>query len=100
MSASRPAVLIAGRRLADNPRGAFRAISGLIVALFVTSAAVGIITTIFAYHGTASGGASASDTLVDQFFGGQAATGPPAASIASVPDTVPPSCTPSEASKV
>ena len=46
--ASRPAALIAGRRLSDNPRAAFRAISGLILALFVTSVAVGIITTIVA----------------------------------------------------
>ncbi len=36
---SRPATLIAGRRLADNPRAGFRAISGLILALFVTSVA-------------------------------------------------------------
>ena len=41
-----PGPLIAGRRLADNPRAAFRAISGLILALFVTAAAVGVITTI------------------------------------------------------
>ena len=33
-----PAALIAGRRLADNPRAAFRAVSGLIVALFISSA--------------------------------------------------------------
>jgi hypothetical protein len=85
---SRPAVLIAGRRLADNPRGAFRAISGLILALFVTSAAVGIITTIFAYHGTAGGGAAASDTLVEQLFGGRSVTDPPATSVVSVPDTM------------
>jgi hypothetical protein len=32
----RPATLIAGRRLGDNPRAAFRSISGLILALFVT----------------------------------------------------------------
>jgi len=44
--ARRPATLIAGRRLADNPRAAFRAVSGLIVALFISSAALGIITTI------------------------------------------------------
>ena len=34
---SRPAALIAGRRLADNPQAGFRAISGLVLALFVTS---------------------------------------------------------------
>ncbi|MFG3301431.1 FtsX-like permease family protein [Micromonospora chersina] len=49
--ASRPATLIAGRRLADNPRAAFRSVSGLIVALFVTSVATGIITTYVANRG-------------------------------------------------
>jgi hypothetical protein len=46
---SRPDVLIAGRRLADNPHAGFRAISGLVLALFVTSVAIGAITTINAY---------------------------------------------------
>ncbi|MEU4479431.1 FtsX-like permease family protein [Micromonospora sp. NPDC023966] len=49
--ASRPAALIAGRRLADNPRAGFRSVSGLIVALFVTSVATGIITTYVANRG-------------------------------------------------
>ena len=39
--ASRPTTLIAGRRLADDPRAGFRSVSGLIVALFVTSVATG-----------------------------------------------------------
>ncbi len=42
----RPAVLIAGRRLSDNPQAGFRAISGLILALFVGSGAVATITTV------------------------------------------------------
>ncbi|MCW3839171.1 ABC transporter permease [Micromonospora yasonensis] len=49
--ASRPATLIAGRRLADNPKAAFRSVSGLIVALFVTSVATGTITTYVANRG-------------------------------------------------
>ena len=65
--ADRPSVLLAGRRLSDNPRGAFRAISGLIIALFATSVSVGIITTILDDHGTSGGGAGASDTLIQQF---------------------------------
>ncbi|MFZ0170443.1 MAG: FtsX-like permease family protein [Acidimicrobiales bacterium] len=87
---SRLSVLIAGRRLADNPRAAFRAISGLIVALFVTSVSVGIISTIVADHGAPSGGAVASDTLVDQFMGRfvSTAAGPPSTSIASIPNAV------------
>ena len=48
---NRPAVLIAGRRLSDNPQAGFRAISGLVLALFVGSIATGIITTIAAYDG-------------------------------------------------
>jgi len=45
----RPAVLLAARRLADNPSSGFRAIGGLVLALFVTSVAVATITTIDAY---------------------------------------------------
>jgi hypothetical protein len=81
-----PAVLIAGRRLSDNPRAAFRAISGLIIALFATSVSVGVISTVLADHNTSGGGAGASDTLIEQFGGfaeshlpvpGQAPTPPP-----------------------
>ena len=42
---SRPSTLIAARRLADDPRAAFRAVSGLVLALFITTAAVVGITT-------------------------------------------------------
>ncbi|MFF5081436.1 FtsX-like permease family protein [Actinoplanes sp. NPDC000266] len=41
-----PAGLIAGRRLADDPRAGFRAVSGLMLALFVTSVATGVIGTM------------------------------------------------------
>ena len=63
---SRPAMLIAGRRLSDNPRGSFRSISGLILALFVTSVSVGVISTIVADHGSISGSAAAGETLIVQ----------------------------------
>ncbi|MEV6965935.1 FtsX-like permease family protein [Hamadaea sp. NPDC051192] len=46
--AQRPATLIAARRLSDNPQGGFRAVSGLVLALFVTSVAVATIGTIIA----------------------------------------------------
>ncbi|HEX7107094.1 MAG TPA: FtsX-like permease family protein [Acidothermaceae bacterium] len=62
----RPAALIASRRLADNPQAGFRAISGLIVALFVTSVATGVITSIVATTGTA-GDRSPKALLVDEF---------------------------------
>jgi hypothetical protein len=66
----RPAVLIAGRRLSDNPRAAFRAVSGLIVALFIATATVGIITTIVAYHDASTGGAAGRDVLYEELAGG------------------------------
>jgi hypothetical protein len=62
--ADRPAALIAGRRLADDPRGGFRAVSGLVLALFVTSVAVGLITTISAYAGGRNPTAADRATLV------------------------------------
>ncbi|AGZ44935.1 FtsX-like permease family protein [Actinoplanes friuliensis] len=46
--ASRPASLIAARRLADNPRAGFRTVSGLVLALFVTTVAVGVMGSIAA----------------------------------------------------
>src|SRR6266542_3944522 len=64
--AQRPAALLAGRRLADNPSGAFRTISGLNIALFAASASVGVLTTILAYGGTANGGTVASETLLEE----------------------------------
>jgi FtsX-like permease family protein len=42
---SRPSTLIAARRLADDPRAAFRAVSGLVLALLITTAAVVAIAT-------------------------------------------------------
>lgn len=66
---SRPEVLLAGRRLADNPQAAFRAISGVILALFVTTVAVGVITTIVHFQGRPRGGALSSRTVIDDFSG-------------------------------
>jgi hypothetical protein len=64
---SRVPLLLAGRRLSDNPRGSFRAISGLILAIFVTSVSVGVISTLLIDHGSASSGTPASKTVTDQF---------------------------------
>ena len=44
--ASRPAALIAGRHLLDNPKAAFRFVSGLVIALFVASAAIGALSSV------------------------------------------------------
>ena len=85
---SRPAALIAGRRLADNPKAAFRSIGGLILALFVTSVSAGITTTIIADHGAPANGVAASGTLADQFITGETASGQALTPVASVPATV------------
>ncbi|SCE97607.1 ABC transporter permease [Micromonospora mirobrigensis] len=63
----RPAGLIAARRLADNPKAGFRAISGIMVALFVTTVAVGVITTIVANRGPAQLGSTEAGTLSANF---------------------------------
>ena len=63
---SRAPTLIAARRLADNPRAAFRAVSGLVLALFITTVAAATISTQDAKDGTTQvGGATASNILVD-----------------------------------
>jgi hypothetical protein len=82
------AMLIAGRRLSDNPRAAFRSISGLILALFITSAFVGITTTIVADHGAPAGGVAATGTLADGFNASETASGQQDTAVASIPDTV------------
>jgi FtsX-like permease family protein len=77
--ANRPATLIAARRLADNPQTAFRAISGLVLAIFVATCATAIITTIAAGAGTTGGlGSAAGSTLIDTLL--QAGPAHPAAS--------------------
>ncbi|MGC4861525.1 FtsX-like permease family protein [Micromonospora sp. DT41] len=73
--ASRPATLIAARRLADNPKAGFRAISGIMLALFVTTVAVGVITTIVDNRGPAPIGSTAAGTM-SMDFGGKAPTMP------------------------
>jgi hypothetical protein len=65
----RPATLIASRRLADDPRAGFRAVSGLMLALFVTSVATGVITTIVAERGWGAGGAAYSHAMALSFWG-------------------------------
>ncbi|SCF34841.1 FtsX-like permease family protein [Micromonospora viridifaciens] len=66
--ASRPATLIAGRRLADNPQAGFRSVSGLIVALFVTSVATGTITTFVANRGAPRTDSIAATSLSKIFW--------------------------------
>src|SRR4029077_7418895 len=63
---SRPGALIATRRLADDPRAAFRAVSGLVLALFITTVAVVAITTQDAKDLTQFGSAAEANVLTDQ----------------------------------
>ena len=63
---SRPGTLIAARRLADDPKAAFRAVSGLVLALFITTVAVAAITTQNAKDLTRWGSAAEANMLTDQ----------------------------------
>jgi len=71
--ASRPEVLLAGRRLADDPRGAFRAVSGLVLAVLVGTLAVGTMTGFAAERGPAAIGPAAAATLVQDLDSRQTA---------------------------
>jgi hypothetical protein len=63
---SHPGALIAARRLADDPRAAFRAVSGLVLALFVTTVAVVSITTQDAKDSTTTATPAAAAVVTDQ----------------------------------
>jgi hypothetical protein len=67
--ARRPSVLLAARRLADNPTGAFRAISGLVLAVFVTTLLFGVTATIRSSLGPSVSGTNDGGVVVDQFYG-------------------------------
>ncbi|MGH3402175.1 MAG: FtsX-like permease family protein [Streptosporangiaceae bacterium] len=63
---SRPGTLIAARRLADDPRAAFRAVSGLVLALFITTVAVAASSTQDARNLNRWGSAAEANVLTDQ----------------------------------
>jgi len=63
---SRPGALIAARRLANDPRAAFRAVSGLVLALFITTVAVVGITTQDAKDFTGFASPAAAAVVTDQ----------------------------------
>ncbi|MFF7634676.1 FtsX-like permease family protein [Kitasatospora sp. NPDC008050] len=64
---NRPAPLVAGRRLSDDPKGGFRAVSGLVLALCITSCAVGVITAEIAERGVPSGSTAIRNTLIGNY---------------------------------
>ncbi|HZR48438.1 MAG TPA: ABC transporter permease [Streptosporangiaceae bacterium] len=63
---SRPGALIAARRIADDPKAAFRSVSGLVLALLVTTVAVVAITTQDAKNLTRWGSAAETNVVTDQ----------------------------------
>jgi hypothetical protein len=65
--AGRAGTLIAARRLADDPRAAFRAVSGLVLALFVFTVAAALLATQDTRRYEPVNGAEASNILADQF---------------------------------
>ena len=85
--ASRPAPLIAGRRLLDNPKAAFRFISGLVIALFVASALIGALSSIAGVT-SPGGGTAGKDTLAEQFCSFSTSNCPASAKVPSVPAQV------------
>jgi hypothetical protein len=63
---SRPATLLAAGRLADDPRAAFRAVSGLVLAMFITTVGVVAISTQEAKNLTRWASAAEANVLTDQ----------------------------------
>jgi hypothetical protein len=85
--ARRPATLIAGRRLLDNPKAAFRFISGLVIALFVASALIGALSSI-TFVNSSGGGSAGKDTLAEPFCSFSTSNCPASAQVPSVPGQV------------
>ena len=77
--ASRPAALLAARRLAASPRAAFRSISGLILAVFTATVTVAVISSMTASHALQTAAPAGKDILVTDLGSAsqQNPTGPP-----------------------
>jgi hypothetical protein len=86
--ASHPATLLAGRRLLDNPKAAFRFISGLVIALFVASALIGALSSIAAASSSSGGGSAGRDTLAELFCSFSTSNCPASTQVPSVPGQV------------
>ncbi len=72
---SRPGTLLAACRLADDPKAAFRAVSGLVLALFITTVAVVAIATQNAKDFTRFGSAAEANVVTDQLSASNQAAG-------------------------
>jgi hypothetical protein len=86
--AGRPATLIAGRRLLDNPKAAFRFISGLVIALFISSVTIGSLSSFAAATSTSSGGSAGRDTLAELFCSFSTSNCPTSTEVPFVPSGV------------
>ena len=82
--ANRPAALIAGRRLLDNPKAAFRFISGLVIALFITSALIGALNSITSDARIPGAEALGQGTLADTLCSFSTSNCPASAHVLSV----------------
>jgi hypothetical protein len=85
----RPAALIAARRLGDNPKAAFRAVSGLVLALFVTTVAVVSIGTVNAHSIQVKFSQSTRNDLIEQPSDGSSLVVPPSAGLIASLDSSP-----------
>jgi FtsX-like permease family len=70
-----PSPLLATRRLADNPRAAFRSVSGLVLAVFLGTM-VGVLVPAVESFTATLGAASLNNVLLDTFGNGPASIGP------------------------
>jgi hypothetical protein len=64
-----PSPLLAARRLADNPRAAFRTVTGLVLAVFLGTIVAGLLPAVNATTATPSAN-GLSNVLLDAFGGG------------------------------
>ena len=87
-ASSRPAGLLAARRLADDPRAGFRAVSGLTLALFVVSTALAVMTTMSDERGAPAGDVAATRTLVADLTRGSMPSGERPEPVDTLPDTL------------
>jgi hypothetical protein len=81
----RPATLVAARRLAADPRAGFRAVSGLALALFVTTTAAAVMTTFIAERGAPTGDVAAARTVVADLNRGPVSAEEPPVPLTAVP---------------
>jgi hypothetical protein len=70
-----PSPLLAARRLADNPKAAFRTVAGLVLAVFLGTIVAGLLPAVNATTATPSAN-GLNNVLLDAFGGGAGPFGP------------------------